>query len=188
MKIKCNASEVVELLRTPRRPLTPLSYVMGSEDNGLSLDRVIEQLNSIQDNAACFIASGSEDCGIWQVDVKACDIAIAVLAALRDAGVNSLAQVRELAAGRQTEHKGKLAVVSVGTELVQCLGVFDDRYAAYGRALAYLSDVAECEESRRRIVPLMDLEDNLGESLVLETADGKIDETVYILRVQGQTV
>jgi len=187
--IKGSSSEIAALKRTPRVPCAPLSYTGETPDVNLDLERVIAQLDSIRDSSRSFI--GSDDEGIWEADVKACDAAIAVLTALRDAGVNSLEQVRELATGRktgQTASSIKLAVVCVDTDMVQCIGVFDNYTIAYGQALAHLGEAAQCEDDARRIVPPVDVCDfdaSLGERIEMLDSQGKVDETVYILRVQS---
>jgi len=148
-----------------------------SADDGDQLDHVLRAL--AQDNLRC------EENGIQRAGFNVCGTAIAALTALLDASIKDL----ELVDGRKTEQTAssvKLAVVCVGADLVQCIGVFDGWFEAYGHALEYASTAAKDYEHPYRITSLEALEGDTGECLLLETEDGKkTDETVYILRVQS---
>lgn len=175
-----NDSKAASLVRQPQAGRCALPS-MPQDGKSMTLDAVIMQLDSIKDNARSFI--GDDSAGIWEADIKACDAATAVLSILLDAGFNSLEQVRELAANRQTSGKDRVAVVRLSKDSVQCIGVFDGYCKAFRRVEKYLWKAVNAKDGNSVIAATEDLGNSHGFRRNLETKDGKVDESIYILRM-----
>lgn len=54
----------------------------------MTIEKMIDQIVSIKDNAESFTTKDGDD-EIWRADIKVCEEMIAILSALQDAGVNT---------------------------------------------------------------------------------------------------
>jgi len=68
------------------------------QDEGMTMEQIIAQLKSIRNNAILSLNGDKEFDAIWEADVRACDAVTDILTALRDEGINTPDEVRELLA------------------------------------------------------------------------------------------
>lgn len=65
------------------------------------------------------------------------------------------------------------------TDMIQCLGVFNNFAEAYGEGLMFLSELADKDDT---ITPLFELEGETGYGFSLQDKEGQVIEMVCVLQ------
>lgn len=67
------------------------------------------------------------------------------------------------------------------SDMIECLGVFNDATTAYGKAVMYLSEIANGIKGKSTITPRVELEGQTGFALYLKNEDGQMIYDALVL-------